>query len=167
MGKMASKKSHKGKEVVWKEGNELALFVVDQIKKSGLAKKIEICGSLRRKKERVGDIDILVIPVNKEKLREYLCSNLGFEGGNIKLFSLIKGIQFDIFIMEEESWGAALLYLTGSKITNIRQRIKARKAGYFLNEKGLFRKDKRLSCSCDERLIYKKMGWNWLEPEER
>jgi DNA polymerase (family 10) len=131
-------------------------------------------GSLRRAKDTVGDLDLLVTGpgaaaaldkfVEHPKVHEVL--GKGPNKASIK-FGL-EGLQVDLRALASESFGAALLYFTGSKEHNIVLRSRAQKMGLTLNEYGLARvKDEKIVASETEEAIYAKLGLDWIPPELR
>lgn len=144
-------------------------------------KKVVVAGSIRRKKETVGDVDILVISAKPKSVMDYFTSmpevininargdtkstiKISFEGG----FSSGEknGLNVDLRVVPEESFGAALNYFTGSKDHNVALRRLAIEKGYKLNEYGLFRDQKQIAGKTEEE-IYKTLGMDYIEPELR
>lgn len=141
--------------------------------------KVTPAGSLRRGRETVGDLDILVTGKGccAEKPREGIVERiLAFPGiqevlarGENKVsFRLRNGMQVDVRLLPPESFGAALQYFTGSKNHNVSLRQRALKMGYTLNEYGLFTLEgnKRVAGATEVR-IYKKLKLAYIEPELR
>ncbi len=151
----------------------IAQNLVELLKSSKLAEHIEIAGSLRRKKETIGDIDILATSKNTKKLVDFFTNMPQIERvlakGLSKSSVLLKnGVQVDLRIVKEESFGAALQYFTGSKEHNVALRLFAIKKGLTLNEYGLFRKkDKKLIAAKTEQDIYRALGLAYIEPQHR
>ncbi len=147
-----------------------AANIVDFIKKLGY-KKVEYAGSLRRGKETVGDIDVVVAgdPSAASKIAKYPgVLKVVAEGPTKVSFILSDSMQCDVRIVSEESFGAALCYFTGSKEHNIALREIAAGKGYTLNEYGLFRKgSKKPIASRTEHEIYKALGLSYIPPELR
>jgi len=144
----------------------LAMKIIRDL--SPLSKKINIAGSLRRGIQSTKDIDILLLPKDKEsldKIREY-CSTGKVERKGEQIISFYKeGIPIDLYISEEENYGAMLLFLTGSNGYNIGLRCVARRQGKILNRYGLFdRESKQLLASKTEEDIYDNLGKVWKEP---
>ena len=134
-------------------------------------KKIEMAGSIRRRKETIGDIDILAVAENAEKIMDMFVrmeevDKVLAKGVTKSSVRLHGGIQVDLRIVPEESFGSALQYFTGSKEHNIEVRKVAIKHGYKLNEYGLFEGDKRIAGE-DEMGVYKALGMQWIPPEMR
>lgn len=135
-------------------------------------KKVDYAGSLRRCLETVGDIDI--IAVGDEKIIDDFLKFSDIErilsAGELKSSVILKNqIQCDLRVFKESSYGSALCYFTGSKQHNIRLRELANRAGYLLNEYGLFKKSgsKEKVAGKTEEEIYKKLGMQYIPPELR
>ena len=134
-------------------------------------RKVETAGSLRRMRETVGDLDLLVAadagsPVMErfasyEEVKEVLAS--GPTRGTVILKA---GIQVDVRVIPQESYGAALQYFTGSKAHNIALRRIAQDKGYKLNEYGVFKGERRVAGETEES-VYKALGLRWIPPELR
>jgi DNA polymerase (family 10) len=137
-------------------------------------------GSLRRGKETVGDLDLLVTlapgkhtPKNIEAISEHILRFPEIDqtlarGENKVSFVLKTGLQVDVRLLERESFGAALLYFTGSKEHNVSLRGRANKMGYTLNEYALATlKGERPVASESEKEIYAKLGLDYVPPELR
>jgi DNA polymerase (family X) len=136
-------------------------------------------GSLRRGRETVGDLDVLVTGkcCASEKPREALIDRvLAFPGiletiarGENKVsFKLRTGMQVDVRLLAPESFGAALCYFTGSKAHNIMLRQRALKMGYTLSEYSLATlKDEKPVAGRTEQEIYGKLGLDFIPPEMR
>ncbi|GBD34899.1 DNA polymerase/3'-5' exonuclease PolX [bacterium HR35] len=146
--------------------------LVNYLKESGLAKEVVPAGSYRRRKETVGDIDILAVSDKPEKLMDYFVKfpevDYIYGQGPTKTMVRLKiGLDVDLRVVAEESFGAALAYFTGSKEHNIQMRELAIKKGWKLNEYGLFDKnDKRIAGRTEEE-IYEKLDLDWIPPEMR
>ncbi len=141
----------------------------------GLYENIELAGSLRRRKETIGDIDIL-ISAKKEnwpKLHQHFITYAGVKevllSGETKSSVILQeGRQVDLRTVEPHQWGAALQYFTGSKEHNVRLRDIAKAIGLKLSEYGLFKADteERIGGSTEEE-IYELLGMEWIPPELR
>lgn len=134
-------------------------------------KRAEIAGSLRRRKETIGDVDILVSRNGETNVFDFLAKSSGVEKilsrGETKIsVHLRQGFDVDVRLVEDDCFGAALQYFTGSKEHNIRVRQIAIDQGYKLNEYGLFRSEKLLACRTEEE-IYEKLGMEIMPPEIR
>ena len=149
----------------------VAKRIVETLRQKAGSKKIELAGSLRRMKENIGDIDILATGANKEKIvqtfthlpevKEVLAS------GETKASVIVEGgTQIDLRVVEEDSYGAALQYFTGSKGHNIHLRGIAKAKGLKINEYGVFKGKKKIAGK-EEKEIYRSLGMSWIEPELR
>jgi DNA polymerase (family 10) len=128
-------------------------------------------GSIRRMKETIGDIDYLVAANDPKRVIDFFVKMpevqeiLGM--GQAKAFvKLASGIDADLLVVPEESWGAALQYFTGSKEHSVQLRKIAISKGFRLNEWGVFKGDKRIAGATEEE-VYKTLGLQWIPPEMR
>ncbi|MFQ6053715.1 MAG: DNA polymerase/3'-5' exonuclease PolX, partial [Candidatus Bathyarchaeia archaeon] len=153
------------------------LPVVDQIvsymAESDSVLRVEAAGSARRRKETVGDLDILVSTVRPEEIVERFVSmprvsRVISKGTTRSTVVLGARLHVDLRVVPLESYGSALQYFTGSKEHNITLRTIAVKKGYKLNEYGLFDRasDRRVAGETEEG-IYRTLGMAWVEPELR
>lgn len=156
-----------------KTAGKLAKKVVALLKKIPGARQIEIAGSYRRKSPTVGDIDILVSgkadPKKAEAAVRKAFKELTLLGsGETKLSFMIfpQNLQIDIRFVPEESYGAALLYFTGSKDYNVKMRREAIRQGFLLNEYGLFKAGEYAAGKSEEE-VYDALGMKWVQPEKR
>lgn len=141
--------------------------------------KVTPAGSLRRGRETVGDLDLLVTGnccAQEEQRNKVLDQILSFpgilevlaKGENKVSFRLRSGMQVDVRLLPPDSFGAALQYFTGSKYHNVSLRQRALKLGYTLNEYGLVRiEDNKRVAGKTEEEIYKKLGLAFIPPELR
>lgn len=135
--------------------------------------QINVAGSLRRRKETIGDIDILVSSKDAKATMLHFVSYKNIEKvlahGETKSSIWLKSkIQVDIRLVDLDSFGAALQYFTGSKEHNVKLRNIAISKGYKLSEYGLFtRGDLKLKEGKDEKKIYEILVNNYIEPELR
>lgn len=147
--------------------------IKNKLKKLKEVNKIEIAGSLRRKKETIGDIDILVTSNNPVKVMDFFTNmkdvqQIIAKGPTKSTVRLKEGLGADLRVIDEKSYGAALLYFTGSKQHNIALRKIAIKKGMKLSEYGLFsRKTKKILAGKTEQECYKKLGLKYIKPEMR
>ncbi len=133
--------------------------------------RIDMAGSYRRRKETVGDLDILATCKNPGTLMDRLT---GFEGvsrilahGDTKSsVRLRNGLQLDVRVVPEASYGAALLYFTGSKQHNIIIRRLGIEHGLKINEYGVFRGSRRIAGRTEQE-VYGAVGLPWIPPELR
>lgn len=134
-------------------------------------KNAAAAGSIRRMKETIGDIDYLVAASDPEQVIDFFVKMpevqeiLGM--GRAKAFvKLASGIDADLLVVPEESWGSALQYFTGSKEHSVQLRKIAISKGLRLNEWGVFKGDKRVAGKTEEE-VYKILGLHWIPPEMR
>jgi DNA polymerase (family 10) len=141
-------------------------------------KKVTPAGSLRRGRETVGDLDLLVTgaacaPEHTAAAVEYVAAYPGIhdiiaKGENKVSFHLAGGMQVDVRLLPSASYGAALQYFTGSKAHNVALRQRALKMGYTLSEWALARLDDNSTvAAATEQEIYAALGMDWIPPELR
>ena len=133
--------------------------------------QVVVAGSYRRRRDTVGDLDILVTskqgPAVGDKLVGYdNVADVLAHGSTRTTVLLRSGIQVDLRAVPEESYGAALLYFTGSKAHNIALRGIANARKWKLNEYGLFSGKRRIAGASEEE-VYRKLGLAYIPPEMR
>lgn len=131
----------------------------------------EVCGSIRRRKEVVRDMDILVAAENHEKITSFFVSMPEVDQvlvtGETKTSVRMKsGIEADLRVVTRQEFPYALVYFTGSKEHNVRLRGIAKKKGWKLNEYGIFDGDNLVTCKSEEE-IYRALGLPYIPPELR
>ncbi|MDB5095644.1 MAG: hypothetical protein JWM80_65 [Cyanobacteria bacterium RYN_339] len=133
----------------------------------------EPAGSIRRRRETVGDIDLLVASKDPAAVERAIKALDRFKeiiaAGDTKISFLTRdAFQIDVRVVEPAAWGAALQHFTGSKAHNIKLRTRALERGLRINEYGLFRlaDDKRIA-GAHEAEIYSALGLDWMPPELR
>jgi DNA polymerase (family 10) len=147
--------------------------LVSYMSESGASLEVEVAGSARRRRDTVGDIDLLVASNEAEDVVRRFVSmppviRVLSEGVTKSTVVLEKNLQVDLRVIPPEDYGAALQYFTGSKEHNVKLRTISVKMGYKLNEYGLFDRetDERVAGE-DEEGIYRTLGMAWMEPELR
>ncbi|HUY00006.1 MAG TPA: DNA polymerase/3'-5' exonuclease PolX [Candidatus Deferrimicrobium sp.] len=147
--------------------------IIKKLKELKEVKQISVAGSIRRKKDTIRDIDILVTSDKSEKVMQVFTSlemikEVSLKGPTKSTVIVKKDIQVDLRVVEDDSFGAALQYFTGSKEHNVVLRTIASQMGYKLNEYGLFLKDtdEKVAGKTEEE-IYKVLGMEWMPPELR
>ena len=152
-----------------------AMEFVDKLKKHlGPIKSInqlEIAGSFRRRRETIGDIDILVDANNPESVMDTFTTLDGVveiigKGDTKSSVRFENRMQVDLRVIPKESFGAGLQYFTGSVDHNVHLRGIARQMGFKLNEYGLYQNDDKIAGESEEG-IYEKIGLKWITPELR
>jgi DNA polymerase (family 10) len=134
-------------------------------------KRISVAGSVRRKKETIGDVDFLITTKNPGKVMDFFVSLPGItkiwgKGSTKSSIRMERGFDIDIRVVPEKSYGSALQYFTGSKEHNIATRKVAIDKGLKLNEYGVF-KGKRMVAGKTEAEVYKILGMSLIPPELR
>ncbi len=134
-------------------------------------KRAHVAGSVRRMKETIGDVDLLVISTDPGRVMEWFVAQPGVvkvwgHGDTKSSVRLKEGFDMDIRVISPESYGAALQYFTGSKDHNIAVRKIAMDKGYKLSEYGLFQGEKLIAAQTEEE-VYSRLGMPWIPPELR
>ena len=146
---------------------------IHYLKKCNKIERLSIAGSLRRRKETIGDLDILASSNHPDEIMDYFVKYNDVQRvlmkGNTKTSVVLNDdLQVDLRVVKDESFGAALQYFTGSKEHNVKMRSIAIKKGFKLNEYGLFKKETdKYVVGKTEGEIYKKLGLAYIEPELR
>lgn len=161
------------------EAEPLAEQILEFLKPLKSISQLSYAGSLRRRKETVGDLDILVSPNNIDDAPEIishfqkfpLIKNIIANGPTKSAVILENGVQADLRVVEKRSFGAALHYFTGSKDHNVEIRALAQKANRKINEYGLWQIEKDLSetfiVGDTEENLYKAVGLEFIPPPLR
>ncbi len=148
---------------------DIAESFVEYLKKNKDVIKCEYAGSLRRRRTTVGDIDILVS--GPESIIDYFCEHpdisiIEAKGSTKATVILESGVQVDLRLVAEESFGAALYYFTGSKAHNIATRKIAQKMGLKINEYGVFKGEKSIAGKTEEE-VFESIKLPYIIPEMR
>jgi DNA polymerase (family 10) len=200
LGEKTEENILRGIELLKKGGERIllstALFlakpILEELKKCEEVKDLDLAGSIRRKKETIKDIDILCSAKRSDVVMSKFVSlpqvkEILAQGETKSSVILDEGIQVDLRVIKPESYGAALMYFTGSKDHNIALRELARKKGYKINEYGLFKLGKSSSrvsiqgkepgsakspgekwvAGRTEQEVYKRLGLQYIPPEIR
>lgn len=178
-GEKSEEKILKGIEFLKSSGGRRVLGIIEPELNSLLAmvksfpevKTAIIAGSARRKKETIGDLDVLAVSDKPEKVMDKFITlpqiaHILSKGKTKTMVILKNGLDADLRVVPKESYGAALNYFTGSKEHNVRLRELAIKKGLKLNEYGLWRGKKMVAGETEED-IYKALGLKYIEPEMR
>jgi DNA polymerase (family 10) len=134
-------------------------------------KQVELAGSFRRRRETVGDLDLLVTGGDPGRVMSAFAEHASVaevlaRGETKSSVRLREGLQVDLRLVPPASFGAALLYFTGSRSHNIELRKLAIEKGWSLNEYGLTKGAKTLAGRTEEE-VYAKLGLAWIPPELR
>ncbi len=168
------------------EADLLVQPLLEYLQESPEIERLEVAGSYRRRVETVGDIDLLAIASDAEAVMDRFTSypkvtQIQMSGGTRGRVSLQSGLEVDLRILTEPSYGAALVYFTGSKEHNIKLRKRAIERGLRLSEYGVFREDRGGGDESEEKdpwageqlagrtekEVYSTVELPWIEPELR
>jgi len=169
---IALKEKTKGR-ILLHHATEIGEQILSYMKKSKDVHCIDVAGSLRRKKETIGDIDILISSNKPDFAMEWTLAypqikRVLMKGPTKTSILLSNNVQVDIRVVEEKSYGAALQYFTGSKEHNVAMRALALKQGFKLNEYGLFsKKNNHYVTGNLEKNIYESLNLSYIPPELR
>jgi len=146
-------------------------YIIGRLKELKEVEQISVAGSVRRMKDTIGDVDILVTTENPKKVMDFFVSLPGItkiwgKGLTKSSIRMEEGFDVDLRALRKKSYGSALQYFTGSKEHNIITRRIAIQRGLKLSEYGLFR-GKRMIAGWSEEGIYKALGMAWMAPELR
>jgi DNA polymerase (family 10) len=145
--------------------------IMSELKGLKEVKQINEAGSVRRRKETIGDVDILITSSNPKKVIDYFTSLPGIvkiwgKGPTKASIRLKEGFDVDLRVLPDRQFGSALQYFTGSKEHNIATRKIAIDKGLKLSEYGVFR-GKKMIAGRTEKEVYKALGMVWIPPEMR
>ncbi|TFF92168.1 DNA polymerase/3'-5' exonuclease PolX [Candidatus Thorarchaeota archaeon] len=145
--------------------------IVKKLREMKQVKRIDVAGSSRRRRETIGDIDILVDSDSPKPIMDTFVgmkdvADIMAHGDTKSSIRLKSNLQVDLRVLTSESYGAALQYFTGSVDHNVKLRAMAQKKGLRLNEYGLFKGEERVAGE-DEEGIYQALGMKWVPPELR
>ena len=145
--------------------------LVSYLKKIEGVINITVAGSFRRRKETVGDLDILVTAKDWDEVTEHFVKYEGVKeivskGPTRSTVILKSNLQIDLRSVPADEYGSALHYFTGSKAHNIAVRKIAVDMGLKINEYGVFKGEKRIAGKTEEE-VYKSVGLVYIEPELR
>lgn len=155
---------------LWWEAMQVAQGLLEGLRELKAVKKAEIAGGLRRRKETVHDIDLLVASKEPDAVLDWFTSHPNMarvlaHGDTKASIRLDDGVQVDLRVVPPEQWAFALVYFTGSKEHNVRLRSRAKERGWTLNEyemEGL-----KPSAKITEADLYKALDLDYIEPELR
>ncbi|MFH1613008.1 MAG: DNA polymerase/3'-5' exonuclease PolX [bacterium] len=164
-------KQQQKRQLLWK-ALPIAEKIIEDLQKLKEIEKISLAGSLRRMKETIGDIDILVASLYPEKVMDYFTSlsyviKILVKGKTKSSILIEQNKQVDLRVVDIESFGAALMYFTGSKQHNISLRKLAKEKGLKINEYGLFDKSLEKIAGKTEEEVFNALGLSYISPELR
>lgn len=160
-----------GQRVFLSDAKSEADAIVADLQLLDCVQQATVAGSCRRRKETVGDLDVLVTSSDSNAPMDRLAANplvvkVLARGDTKQRVRLKSGLELDLRVVPEESFGAAAQYFTGSKEHNIVIRRRAQERGLKLNEYGLFRGND-IVASRTEAEVYAAVGLPWIPPELR
>ncbi|MFW9848594.1 MAG: DNA polymerase/3'-5' exonuclease PolX [Candidatus Thorarchaeota archaeon] len=161
------------KRTLYADAEPIVDRILSVVAKVQGVRRAEAAGSFRRRRETVGDIDVLVDAEDADPVMDAFVKmndvvDIIGRGPTKSSVRLKTNLSVDLRVLPADSYGAGLQYFTGSVDHNIALRGIAKKMGLRLNEYGLFReKDKKVVASKDEESIYEALGLSWVPPELR
>jgi len=163
-------KQNKGRSLL-QDIMPLSFEVLKKLENLREVQKVSLAGSLRRKKETIGDVDFLVVSENSEKVMDFFVNLPGIEkvwgkGKTKSSVHMRDGFDMDLRVVPEKSYGSALQYFTGAQDHNIATRKIAIDKGLKLSEYGVFKGSKQIAGKTEED-VYKAIGLKWMDPEIR
>ncbi len=161
------------KRMVLHEAEQYARAIVEYLKAGGGGgiDEIDVAGSFRRRKETIGDLDIVVSCQNPAAVIARFAkfsevTQVASQGETRSTVLLSSGLQVDLRVVEPAAFGAAMQYFTGSQAHNIELRKIAQAKQLKLNEYGVFRGSKCISGRTEQE-VYAALGLDWIPPEMR
>jgi DNA polymerase (family 10) len=160
-----------GQRIKLKAAEEVADELVAHLKRCAGVKQVAVAGSYRRRRETVGDLDILATATRGSPVIEHFTRYEGVAevmsaGGTRSTVRLRTGLQIDLRVVPDVAYGAALHYFTGSKAHNIAVRKLGVRRGLKINEYGVFRGDRRIAGKTEEE-VFASVGLPYIPPELR
>jgi DNA polymerase (family 10) len=159
------------KRMVLHDAEQYARAIVDYLKAGGGIDEIDVAGSFRRRKETIGDLDIVVTSSKPAAVIQRFgtfgeVTHVAAQGDTRSTVRLSSGLQVDLRVVEPSCFGAAMQYFTGSQAHNIELRKIAQAKKLKLNEYGVFRGTKCISGRTEQE-VYGALGLDWIPPELR
>ncbi|RUM89118.1 MAG: DNA polymerase/3'-5' exonuclease PolX [Thermodesulfatator sp.] len=160
-----------GRRFKWSLAESYVTDILRHLERAPGLENLQVAGSFRRKKETVGDLDILVTAREPSLVIEHFVKfpgirNIISKGQTRSTVILASDLQVDLRAVDSDCYGSALHYFTGSKAHNIAIRAMAQKKGLKINEYGIFRKDKRIA-GREENDVFRAVNLPFIEPELR
>ena len=160
-----------GKRISIAAARSAAEAVVEDLLKLDSVTQAAVAGSCRRRKESCGDLDVLATSSDPDAAMDRLAAHelvdsVLMRGGTKQRVRMKSGLELDLRVVPDESYGAAMQYFTGSKEHNVVVRQMAKDLGLKVNEYGVFR-DKEQIAGATEEDVYAALGLPWIPPELR
>ncbi|MGZ5213212.1 MAG: DNA polymerase/3'-5' exonuclease PolX [Actinomycetota bacterium] len=165
--------SDSGGRVLVNVALDVAESLLGDLSKLKQVRRAAYAGSLRRMRETIGDVDLLVASGEAEPIMDTFVglppvARVLAHGDTKSSILTDRGLQVDLRVVPKNVWGAAMIYFTGSKAHNVRIRERAVRAGLKLNEYGLFdAKSGELLAAETEQQVYERLGLPYIEPTLR
>lgn len=157
-------------QTLYAEAEHIAQDIAQALKDNNDVIRIEVCGSIRRKKEVVKDVDILISSKSNEPMNIFkthpLVAKVVNDGPTKISVLLVNGMNADLRIVSDEEFPYALHHFTGSKEHNTKMRHISKQMGIKMNEYGLFKGEELISCK-DEKDIFNYLKMDYIPPELR
>src|SRR5204863_10197208 len=162
---------HVERRLLLPEAEIHAQAIAQYLRAGGGITDLEVSGSYRRRRETIGDLDVLVTTAAPPRIIDRFAAypevaKVVSRGDTRVTVQLRGGLQVDLRVVEPAAYGAALMYFTGSKAHNVELRQVAQGKKLKLNEYGLFRGTRRIA-GATEAEIYDALGLDWIPPELR
>lgn len=159
------------KRMVLHEAEQYAKAIVEYLRAGGGIDEIDVAGSFRRRKETIGDLDIVVTSSKPAAVIQRFgkfseVTHVAAQGDTRATVRLSSGLQVDLRVVEPNCFGAAMQYFTGSQAHNIELRKIAQAKKLKLNEYGVYRGSKCISGRTEQE-VYAALGLDWIPPELR
>ncbi|MEJ6949745.1 DNA polymerase/3'-5' exonuclease PolX [Natronospora cellulosivora (SeqCode)] len=166
-----AKENNFGERFLLSTAKEIIEKIIAYLEEDNAVEKITVAGSYRRYKETIGDLDILVISKeNRRVIKRFIeysdVKEVLSRGETKSSIILYSGMQVDLRVLDQESFGAALLYFTGSKEHNVALRRIAQEKGLKINEYGVYKKKEKLAGETEES-VYSQLDMPFIIPELR
>lgn len=160
-----------GKRISIADARRSAEAVVVDLLKLDSVTQAAVAGSCRRRRETCGDLDVLATSSDPDAamdcLAEHVLVDSVLQRGTTKQRVRLKsGVEMDLRVVPDESYGAAMQYFTGSKEHNVVVRQRAKDLGLKVNEYGVFRDEEQIAGATEED-VYAALGMPWVPPELR
>jgi DNA polymerase (family 10) len=167
----AGRTDRAARRLILHEAEAHAQALVEHLRGGGAIDRIEVAGSFRRRKETIGDLDLVVTSTAPaDVMARFLAypdvKRVVSQGPTRATVRLSSGLQVDLRAVEPDAYGAALQYFTGSQAHNIELRQIAQAKKLKLNEYGLYEGTRRVAGRTEEE-VYAKLGLDWIPPELR
>ncbi len=168
---LTAMEDHPAVRTLYSDAAAVVEELIAHMRKSRAVERIEPAGSFRRRKETVGDLDLLVVSSKSAAVMEQLVSFPGVaevvaKGETKTSVALKSGLHVDLRVVARENYGAAMVYFTGSQAHGVHLRRIAMRHGLLLNEYGLYR-DSTAIAGAGEEKVYAALSLKWIPPELR